>query len=332
MNVVRWGVLSTAQHGRYTVAPSIRASTRGVLAAVASRDGDRARDYAKELEIPTVHGSYEALLADPNVDAVYIPLPNSLHKEWAIRAAQAGKHVLCEKPLALNAAEAAEMVEAFRGTGLKLAEAFQWRHHPQAMRVRELLHQGRIGELRLIEAAFSFMLDRPGDIRSKPEVGGGSLYDVGCYPVALARYMAGQEPLEVTAQGRWSQSGIDDLVVATVRFPGEIFAQLTCGFVLPLRREYEIFGSTGSLAVTYAYNPRADHPDQIIQYGDDREVVDVMPLEPVDSYVLMIDDFSAAVMGERELLFPPDDAVKNMRVIDAIYKALRDGGMVSVEQ
>ena len=196
---VRWGILSTARHGVKTVIPAIQAAPSAQVVAIASRDGSRAKEIAQKLKIPTTYDSYDALLADSTIDAVYIPLPNHMHKEWAIRAAHAGKHVLCEKPIGLNTAEAEEMVQVFRDTGLKFAETFQWRHHPQATKFRDLIREGVIGEMRLIDAGFSFMLNRPDDIRWKPEMGGGSLYDVGCYPISFARYITGQEPLAVTA-------------------------------------------------------------------------------------------------------------------------------------
>jgi predicted dehydrogenase len=261
---------------------------------------------------------------------VYIPLPNSLHKEWAIHAAEAGKHVLCEKPLGLNAAEAEEMVAAFRKAGRKLAEAFQWRHHPQGQIVRDIVRGGALGDLRLIDAGFSFMLTRLDDVRWKPELGGGSLYDVGCYPIALARYVTGQEPLAVTAQAHWGDSGVDDRLVATLEFPGGVLAHINCGFTLPLRRYYEVVGTEGSVAVNRAYNPKEDHPGEVWRYDEDRELVDTIELGRLNSYTLMIDDFNAAILENRDPLFPGEDAILNMRVIDAIFRAAREGARVVI--
>lgn len=327
---VRWGILSTARHGLNTVIPAIQRSASADVVAIASRDAARARQVAQEHGIPASHSSYEALLADPGVDAVYIPLPNNLHKEWTIRAVRAGKHVLCEKPLALDAAEAAEMVAAARAAGRILAETFQWRHHPQAWRTRDLVRSGAIGELRFIEAGFSFSLNRPDDIRWDPALGGGALYDVGCYPIALLRYMTGQEPLRVTAQARRSASGVDDLLVATLEFPGGVLATLNCAFILPLRRYFEIVGSDGSVLVDHAYNPRDDTPQAIVRRGADRDVIETIALGAPDSYVLMAEDFNRAVLEGREPPFPAEDGVKNMRVIDAILRAAREGGTVTV--
>lgn len=329
---VGWGVLSTSAHAANSVIPAMHAAEDGEVVAVASRDDELARRYADAYNIPNSYGSYEALLAAPEVDVVYIPLPNNLHKEWSIKAAQAGKHVLCEKPIGLNAAEAEEMAQAFNDAGLKLAEAFQWRHHPQGNRVREMLREGVIGELRFIDAGFSFFMDSSENIRWLPELGGGALYDVGCYPIALARFITGQEPLSVTAQAHWSESGIDDLVVATLEFPGGVLAHINCAFTLPLRRYYEITGAEGTLTVNYAYNPIGDRANSIYHYGHDFELLDTIDLGALNSYTLMIQDFNHAVQEDGDLLFPAEDAIANMRVIDAIFKAIADGVKVELSK
>ncbi len=327
---IRWGVLSTSRHAAATWIPACQASQRGEVVAVASRDAGRARQYADEHGIPRSFGDYESLLASPDVDAVYIPLPNHLHKEWTIKAAGAGKHVLCEKPLGLDAAQAEEMVAACHAAGVTLAEAFQWRHHPHAERTRELLRDGAIGDLRLIEAGFTFPLGRDGDVRWDPVKGGGALYDVGCYPVALARYVTGGEPLSVTAQATWGQTGVDDLLVATLEFPGGVFAKLHGGFNLPLDRYFRLVGTEGSLLVDYAYNAKANRPNIIRQYGPDWELQSTIELAPVDSYTLMIDDLSARLLAGRAPLFPAKDAIGNMRAIDALYQAARTGQTIRV--
>jgi xylose dehydrogenase (NAD/NADP) len=331
MDKIRWGVLSTSRHAANTWIPALKQSKQGQVRAVASRDETRARQYADANGIPNIHGSYEALLADPEIDAVYIPLPNGLHKPWAIRAAEAGKHTLCEKPLGLNAAQAEEMVAAFRKARLKFAEAFQWRHHPQGQTVRQMVREGAIGELRLIDGGFSFMLTRPDDVRWNPAQGGGSLYDVGCYPIALARYITGHEPLAVTAQAHWGDSGVDDLMVATMEFPGGVLAHINCGFTLPLRRYYEVVGTAGSLYVNQAYNPQGDAPGEVRRYGEDCALVETIRLEALNSYTLMIDDFNAAILEDRDPLFPAEDAILNMRVIDAIFRAAREGVRVGLQ-
>lgn len=323
-----WGILSTARHGVNTLIPAIRESGNSDLVAIASRDIVKAKEVAASHHVPASYGTYEALLADPNVDVVYIPLPNNLHKEWAVRAAQAGKHVLCEKPFALNAAEAADMVAAFRAAGLKLAEAFQWRHHPQGQQMRDMIRTGEIGDLRFIDAGFSFMLLRENDFRQDPVLGGGALYDVGCYPISLVRYLTGHEPLAVTAQMHWNAAGIDDLAVATLEFPGEVFATINCSFILPLRRYGEAVGTRGSLLVEKIYNPTNDFSTQIVRRGPDREVVETIDLGRKSSYALMVRDFSRAVLENRDPVFPAEDGVANMRVIDAIFKSARTGRKV----
>jgi predicted dehydrogenase len=321
--------LGTGRHAANTVIPAIQASEHGEVVAIASRNGARAQESARDLGIATSYDSYEALLADPNVDIIYNPLPNHLHKEWSIKAAQAGKHVLCEKPIALNAAEAVEMVATFRAAGRKLAEAFQWRHHPQGLRMRELMLSGAIGEPRMIDAGFSFMLDRPDDVRWVPEYGGGALYDVGCYPISFARFIMGMEPVSVTAQIHWNASGVDDLVVATLEFPNGVLAHINCAFILPLRRYTEVIGSTGGLYANKTYNPRGKG-ETIVRTDADRDVVETVQLPQVDSYVLMAEDFNKAVMENRPTVYPAEDAVGNMQVIDAIFRAGREGRRVDV--
>jgi len=329
---IRWGILSTSTHAAKTVIPAMQQAADTEVWAVGSRSEDSAREYADALGIPHAYGSYEALLADPQVQVVYIPLPNSLHKEWALRAAEAGKHVLCEKPLGIDAVEAEEMVRAFRAAGLKLAEAFQWRHHPQAQKVRALIDAGAIGTVRLIDAGFSFALE-PGaqNIRWQPEVGGGALYDVGCYTVALTRYITRAEPRRVTAQAVWGATGVDDLLVGTLEFPGGVLATINCGFTLPFRRYFEVSGSEGSLVANRTYNPKGDFISEVVQLGEDRLPVQTFEVGAVNAYTRMIEEFSAAVRDDREPLFPAEDAIGNMRAIDALYRAARDGGTVEVE-
>ena len=201
---LRWGILGTARINRMLI-PPLKASPDNRLVAVASRELARGEEYAREWGIGRVHGSYEALLADPEIDAVYIPLPNHLHAEWTIKAARAGKHVLCEKPLALTVADVDAMVSACREAGVVLAEAFMYRHHPQTLKVKQLLDEGAIGTLRYLRGAFTFELSRPNDVRLRPEWGGGCLWDVGCYPVSFARHLVGQEPLEVYGSRCWAR-------------------------------------------------------------------------------------------------------------------------------
>lgn len=330
MSTVRWGILGTSRHAANSVIPAITESASGQVGAVASRDAGRAKQFADSRGIPASHGSYEALLEDPQVDVIYIPLPNHLHKPWTLRALEAGKHVLCEKPIGLTATDAEEMVAAAESAGRKLAEAFQWRHHPQGQRLRKMVQDGVIGELRLIEGGFSFMLARGNDVRWQPEMGGGALYDVGCYPISLARFVMGAEPVTVTAQAQWSESGVDELLVATLAFPGGVLAHINCSFVLPLRRTYSVSGTEGTLAVHHAYNPKRDTRAEVLCYDPDMKLKDTVQLERVNSYTLMIEDFNQAVLEDRAPLFPAGDAIGNMRALEAVRKAARAGGTVQV--
>ncbi len=329
-NKVRWGVISTARHGLHTVIPAIQQSASGEVVAIASRNAEQGRKIAAENHIPVSYGSYEALLAAPDIDVIYNPLPNSLHKEWTTRALRAGKHVLSEKPFGLNAAEAVEMVAVARSTGRKLSETFQWRHHPQAKQTRELIRSGAIGDLRLIEAGFSFALSNPDDVRWDPALGGGALYDVGCYPISLTRYLTGQEPLAVTGQIHWNKTGVDDLVVATLEFPGEVLATVNCSFILPLRRYGEAVGTTGSLLIERCYNQMPDYETTIVKRTLDRETTETINLGRSNCYVMMAEDFNRAVLDDTDPVFPPEDAIANMRVIDAIFESARTGKTVKL--
>jgi len=223
-NGIRWGLLSTARINRALI-PPIKSLPRHSLRAVASRDAARAKAYAAEWDIPVAYGSYEALLADPEIDAIYNPLPNGLHAEWTIRAAQAGKHVLCEKPLALSLDEVDRIAESAAANEVVVAEAFMYRHHPQTVLLKELLDRGTIGDVLVIRGAFTFTLTRPGDVRLDTSMGGGSLWDVGCYPVSMARYLAGREPVRVVGWQRSAPSGIDDVFVGMLDFGGTLYSE-----------------------------------------------------------------------------------------------------------
>jgi predicted dehydrogenase len=251
---LRWGLLSTARINRALI-PPIKDSPRHALRAVASRDPARARAYAREWDIPVVHDGYAALLADPEIDVVYNPLPNSLHAEWTIRAAAAGKHVLCEKPLALSVDEVDAIADAASRAGVIVTEAFMYRHHPQTLRLKALVDSGDIGALRLIRGAFSFTLARPADDpRRIPELGGGSLWDVGCYPVSMARYLVGREPVAVVGWQQTGTSGIDELFAGMLDF-GDVFAQFDSGFAVPFRTHLEVVGTEGTITVPVPFKP-----------------------------------------------------------------------------
>ncbi|MDH3734785.1 MAG: Gfo/Idh/MocA family oxidoreductase [Gemmatimonadota bacterium] len=316
--------MSTANIGRWAVNPAIRASRNGELAAVASREEDRARAFADEWDIPRAHGSYDALLADDEIDAVYIPLPNSLHREWTIRAAEAGKHVLCEKPLALTEAECRDMEEAAAANGVKLMEAFMYRFHPRTDRVLELVRSGTVGDVRMIRSAFTFRLTKPDNIRMDASLGGGALMDVGCYCVNVSRTIAGREPIEAQATATWAESGVDEQLVGTLRFDGGLIAQFDCALTLERREMYEVSGTEGYLTVPNAFLPGTEPAGVQEVRGRDREITHTV--EGADEYLLMVEHFSDCVIGDLPPRYSPDEASRNMRVIEALYESARNGG------
>jgi D-xylose 1-dehydrogenase (NADP+, D-xylono-1,5-lactone-forming) len=323
---LRWGVLSTANIGRVAVNPAIHASRNGTLLAVASRDADRARAFAAAHDIPTAHGSYEALLDDPHVDAVYVPLPNGLHREWVVRAAEAGKHVLCEKPLALDAAECEEMAAAARDHGVNLMEAFMYRFHPRTERVLEAVREGRIGRVGAVRSAFTFRVTRPDDIRLAPELGGGSLMDVGCYCVNVSRTMVGEEPEEAQATASWTERGVDDRLTGVLRFPGGAVAHFDCALTLERCEYYEVAGTDGALRVASAFLPGTK--DVVVEESRGRAGRSVHTIPGVDEYRLMVEHFAECVLDGASPRWPAEEAAANMRAISALYRSARSGGAV----
>ena len=257
---LQWGILGCARISRTGLIPGIRASTTGRLVAIASRDRAKADAWSAEFAIPRAFGSYDDLIASPEVQAVYIPLPNELHRPWALAAAEAGKHVLCEKPLALDASEAQAIASHCHAHGVILMEAFMWRHQPRTAELRRLIADGAIGELRLIRASFSFLIE-PGDWRHDPARGGGSLWDVGCYGVNAARLFADAEPEAVSALAHFGPTRVDLSLSASIRFPSGVLGQVDCSFEQPLRCALELVGSTGAIEVPEAFiygdRPRA---------------------------------------------------------------------------
>ncbi|HNP70306.1 MAG TPA: Gfo/Idh/MocA family oxidoreductase [Kouleothrix sp.] len=324
---VRWGVISTANIGRRAILPAIRRSHNGVLVAVGSRDLAKARAFAHELDIPRAYGSYEEVLNDPEVEAIYIPLPNSLHREWAIRAAEAGKHVLCEKPLGLDAAECFQMEVAARAHDVLLMEAFMYRFHPQTARVRELIAAGTIGKPQLIRASFSFRLTNPANIRLNPELGGGSLMDVGCYCVNVARTLFQSEPTEAQASAEWSASGVDELMVGSMRFPGGRWAQFDCALTIARREAYQVIGDEGYIDVPIAFLPGTVDTQFRIH---DKQGLRVETIDGVDEYQLMVEHFADCVRNGNRPRYSAGEAAANMRAIAALYQSARNGGRLEV--
>jgi xylose dehydrogenase (NAD/NADP) len=318
-----WGIISTAHINRLVLAGA-RESDRVDVVAVASRDQARAEAYAREHGIERAFGSYEALLADPDIDAVYISLPNSLHVEWSIHALEAGKHVLCEKPLDRRPDEVERAFEAAARSGRILMEAFMYRHNPQTAKLRKLVGAGAIGELRVVRSAFSFSLGDPDNVRLAADLDGGALMDVGCYCVSGSRLLGG-EPERVYGEQVTGESGVDVLFSGTMRFPHGVASHFDCGFVLPGRDELEVVGSEGSLFLDDPWHARRPVIELRRESG-----VEEIALEPADSYRLELENLSDAIHGDAEPLLGRDDAVGQARAIDALYRSAASGSPVTL--
>lgn len=323
MAKTRWGILSTANIGRHAMIPALKKSDAAQVSAVASRDAARARLFAGELDIPLSFGDYQALLDDEGIDAVYNPLPNHLHKAWTIRAAEAGKHILCEKPLALTAEECREMIAAAQANGVRLMESFMYRHHPRIMAAREMVRSGMIGEIRTIESAFTFKLEDQADIRYQPEMGGGALMDVGCYCVNLSRLMAGREPVSVQARAVWAPSGVDDQLTGILDFGEGLMAHFDCGFNQTKRQRAIVAGSKGYLDLPEVFSPGLG--ESVIHEIKANESPRTHVYEGVDQYQMIAEDFMRTIEGHPPA-FPPEDAVANMRTIQALLDSAQQNG------
>jgi len=322
---LRVGVLSTASIATEKVIPGLRRGTRCEVVAIGSRDASAAQDAATRLGIPRAHGSYEALLADPEVDAVYIPLPNHLHAEWTIAAARAGKHVLCEKPLAMTAADAERMVDACRTAGVVLLEAFMYRFHPSWEAVRDIVASGRIGRLVAVQSWFSYYNDDPANIRNIREVGGGALFDIGCYNVNLSRMLFDAEPTRVSsAITRDPTSGVDTVTSAILEFPTGV-ATFTCSTRTETDQRVHVYGTTGRVSIEIPFNIPPDRPTRIfVTAGGDPPVapdVETITFDTADPYAVEADRFAAVILDGAPVPTPPDDAVANLRVIERIFAA-----------
>jgi predicted dehydrogenase len=317
---LRWGILSTANIGVKTVVPAIQRAEGCEVVALASRDQAKAQEISSTLSIPKAYDSYEALLADAEIDAVYNPLPNSLHREWSEKALRAGKHVLCEKPLGLSAAEAVEMAEVAEGSGRTLMEAFMYRFHPRFEKLKELLTGGAIGELRLLSSAFTFHVKDAANIRLDPELGGGALYDVGCYCVNIIRTLAGEEPTQVTAQAHWTERGVDDTLVGTLRL-GNVLAHFDCSLSMTSQAFVRLLGTEGVLEATSPFVVGSGPVPITEKHEGQEDIVHTVP--GADEYQLMAEHFADCVLHGKPLKYPVSDAIANMRVMDALYKAAK---------
>lgn len=328
MKKLRWGLLSTARINR-AVLPPLRDSARNELTAVASRNLDRAQAYANERNIPRVFGSYEAMLADPDIDVIYNPLPNSMHTEWTIKATQAGKHVLCEKPLANTVEEVDAIIEAAKKAGVIVMEAFMYRHHPQTLKVKELVDEGAIGKLQLIRGSFTFKMPegRENDVRLNASLGGGSIWDVGCYPISYARLIAGTEPTEVFGwQITGANSGVDESFFGQIRFPGNVYAQFDSGFRTPQRTNMELVGDQGTITVKLPFTPKLNE-EIVVTNGDEKRIITV-PGE--DLYLGEVENMADAILEDKAIRMSLVDSRNNVATIQALLRSAREGKTITM--
>ncbi len=327
MRRLRWGILSTAKIGLGAVIPALQASSNGEVIAIASREAAKAEEAADKLGINAAHGSYEALLADPEVEAIYNPLPNHLHVPWSIRALEAGKHVLCEKPISLNAEEAAQLIDAARRhPDLKVMEAFMYRFHPRWEAIRGLRGERGIGNLTTIYSTFTYYNVDPEDYRNVPEYGGGGLLDIGCYSISTSRWLFGEEPKRVFGVVEYDPTfGIDRLASAILDF-GLGTATFTCSTQVPRYQREDVYGTLGRIVIEDPFNPPLDAPARAWLYTTDesRELVS----EAANQYTLMGEAFAESALAGTQVPTPLEDALANMRVIDAIFESGRTGKWV----
>ena len=334
MEPVKWGIISTAKIGLEKVIPAMQTQPLCDIAAIASRDLAKARAAAGQLGIPKAYGSYEELLADPEIEAVYNPLPGHLHVPLSAKAAAAGKHVLCEKPLSMDAAEARTLIEARDRAGVIIQEAFMVRTHPQWLRARELVRGGRIGDLRVIQGFFSYYNLDPANIRNIPEVGGGGVYDIGCYPITTSRYIFEDEPTRVVSLVEWDPvMKTDRLASAIMDFPSGQ-ASFTCSTQLVPYQRMNIFGTKGRIEVEIPFNAPTRQPCRI--FVDDGSGAPstssavTEALETADQYAIQGELFSKAIRRGEPLEFALENAVDNMRIIDAVFRSAKSGAWETV--
>ncbi len=327
---IRWGILSTANIGTAKVIPAMQKGQRCTIDAIASRDLDKARQVAARLGIPRAYGTYEELLRDPEIDAIYNPLPNHLHVPWSVRAVEAGKHVLCEKPLAMSVEEAGQLIAAARAhPGTTVMEAFMYRFHPQWKKVHELLRDGALGEVRSIHSVFFYYNVNPADIRNQDGIGGGGLLDIGCYCISLSRFVLGREPERVMGvQDFDPKMKVDRLTTGMLDYAGGVTATFACSTQLTPFQHARISGTKGILSMDIPFTPAADKPARMaLLRGDTSEEI---LSGPVDQYTLQGDAFAEAALARSEAPTPLEDAVGNMRVIDAVVRSSKSGQWVAL--
>lgn len=329
MDKVRWGVLSTSNLALKQVIPAMQKGKYSEISAIASRNLASAQAAATKLGIAKAYGSYGELLADPEIDAIYNPLPNHLHVPWSIKALEAGKHVLCEKPIAMTSAEAQTLVDAGKARPhLKLTEAFMYRHHPQWQRARQLVAEGKIGELRAIQTAFSYFLEDPNNIRNIADVGGGTMMDIGCYAVSVPRYIFGAEPKRVSSIVEFDPRFKTDRLASALLDFGSGTATFTCGTQLSPYQRVNIFGTKGRIEIEIPFNAPPDRPCKLWHEHDGK--IEEVSFEICNQYTLQGDSISRAILNNTSVLTPIEDAVANMQVIEAVFASGKSGGWVEV--
>jgi predicted dehydrogenase len=328
---VRWGVLGVAKIATQKVIPAMQRGTRSEIAGIASRDPEKARRAAADLNIPKSYGSYQEMLADPDIEAVYNPLPNHLHVPWSIRAAEAGKHVLCEKPISLTVAECRTLMDARDRTGVKIGEAFMVRTHPQWLRAREIVRSGQIGDLRAIECAFSYFNRDPANVRNVDGWGGGGLMDIGCYPIQISRFLFGQQPIRVVGRLELDPDfHTDRLSSAILDFPNGQCVFLCSTQLVPYQR-VQIFGTKGRVEVEIPFNAPPDRPCRIfVDNGADLfgSGIKTEEFSSCDQYTIQGDEFSEAVREGGEVPTPLEDSLQNMQVIEALIRSAQENSWV----
>ncbi|PLS03739.1 Gfo/Idh/MocA family protein [Neobacillus cucumis] len=317
---IKWGILSTAQIAVEKLIPAIQRSTNGQVYAIASSSG-KAKLAAEKFQIPVFYESYDELLADPAIDAVYIPLPNNMHYEWTIKAAKAKKHILCEKPAALEAEQVAEMISVCKQNGVMFMEGFMYRFHPQHQKVKDLIKDKAIGDVKLMRAFFSFFMEeREGNIRLNADLGGGALFDIGCYCVNSLRYIVEEEPLSLKILSETNQDGVDTSAAGVLLFPNHVLATFACSFDADSKDEYEIVGTNGTIRVPYAYRPDLQSGRGVVQLVKDGELTEFM-IEG-DQYRLEVEHFADCILSNQEPIYSGENSYNNLKVIQTLYQLL----------
>lgn len=322
MKKIRFGILGTARIAKNKVIPAIVESTNAEVVAIAGRSKEKAKDFADEFSIERVHNSYEDLLNDENIDAVYIPLPTGMHANWCIKAAEASKNVLCEKPIAVNMKELENIQNAFDKSKTIIGEAYMYRFHPMAQKVKELIDTGEIGELKIVRSCFNTTI-KPNDIRYSKELGGGAMLDLGCYCTGIIRYLTGEEPTKINAMGSFAESGVDTTVLGNMKFPSGVYGYFTASMVTDFDCSYEALGTEGRILVDTGGMVAWPDSDFIIKVWKKGEYSEVT-IKSANSYKLMIEDYASSLLNNRDFTISLNESIANMRVIDRVFDCISE--------